>query len=296
MESRIVALGHSTLDHVFGVDEVKLPPAKLRSKTYTRRVGGMGAVAALAAAGAGGKVSFIGRVGDDPAAASIRTRMEQAGIDTSQLRVFPGAQTPVAAVLVDARGERLTAGYRGSALPGDADWFEVPACDGVCTDPRWVLGARRLLRVARERGVPSVLDAELTEGDILEQLVPLASHAVFSETGLGAFRAGDPRTALRAAVRLGAQVAAVTRGGDGMLIWDGAEFYELPSFRVQVRDTTGAGDTFHGALAVALAEGQALVPAFRFAAAAAALLVSRTGPDRTPASRVEITALLERGE
>ncbi len=296
MGSRIVALGHSTLDHVFGVDEVKLPPAKLRSKTYVRRVGGMSAVAALAAAGAGGQVSFIGRVGDDPAAAAIRQRMEQAGIDTSQLRNFPGAQTPVAAVLVDAKGERLTAGYRGSALPGEADWFTVPDCDGVCTDPRWVTGAERLLRTARERGIPSVLDAELTEGDILEHLVPLASHAVFSETGLTAFRAGDPAAALRAAVGLGAKVAAVTRGGEGMLIWDGAEFHELQSFKVQVRDTTGAGDTFHGALAVALAEGQALISAFRFASAAAALLVSRTGPERAPASRAEIEALLARGE
>lgn len=291
---KVVALGHATLDHVFGTEEVKLPPAKLRARTYTRRVGGMGAVAALAARAAGAEVAFIGRIGDDPSGDAARERLQGAGIDTRQLRAFPHAQTPVAAVLVDARGERLTCSYRGSALPGDASWFDIPPCDAVCTDPRWPPGAARILAEARARGIPSVLDGELTEGDILEALVPLASHAVFSESGLAAWRPDPPERALRIAVDAGARVAAVTRGERGVLCWDGKAFLELPSYEVEVRDTTGAGDTYHGALAAALAEGQALEDALRFAAAAAAILVSRAGPQRENASRAEIEALIAR--
>jgi sulfofructose kinase len=291
---RVVALGHATLDHVFGTEEVRLPPAKLRARTYARRVGGMGAVAALAARAAGAEVAFIGRVGDDPSGEAARERLSSAGIDTTRLRAFEHAQTPVAAVLVDARGERLTCGYRGSALPGDASWFDVPACDAVCTDPRWPPGAARILQEARARGVPSVLDAELTEGEILEGLVPLASHAVFSESGLAAWRPGPPEQALRIAVSAGATIAAVTRGERGVLCWDGSSFLELPSYRVEVRDTTGAGDTYHGALAAALAAKLALPDALRFAAAAAAVLVSRAGPDRENASRAEIEDLIAR--
>lgn len=293
---KVVALGHSTLDHVFGVDAMSLPPAKLRARSYTRRVGGMSAVAALAARAAGAEVDFIGRVGDDPSGDSVRERLDSAGIDTAQLRAFPMAQTPVAAVLVDARGERLTAGYRGSALPGDAGWVRVPACDAVTTDPRWPPGAALILREARARGIPSVLDAELTEGTILEGLVPLASHPVFSETGLAAWRSGPREAALRFAVAAGATIAAVTLGEHGVIAWDGQSFLRLPSYRVEVRDTTGAGDTYHGALAAALAEGQALPDALRFAAAASAILVSRSGPDRPLASRDEIMALIARDD
>lgn len=291
---KVVALGHATLDHVFGTEEVKLPPAKLRARTYGRRVGGMGAVAALAARAAGAEVAFIGRVGDDASGELVAERLSAVGIDVAQLRAFEHAQTPVAAVLVDAHGERLTCGYRGSALPGDAAWFELPECDAVCTDPRWPPGAARIMREARERGIPSVLDAELTEGEILEGLVPLASHAVFSETGLAAWRPGPPEELLRIAVTAGATVAAVTRGGDGVLCWDGTSFLELPSFKVEVRDTTGAGDTYHGALAAALAAKMELPRALLFAAAAAAVLVSRSGPDRENASRAEIEDLIAR--
>ncbi len=291
---KVVALGHATLDHVFGIETAALPPAKLRARTYARRVGGMGAVAALAARAAGAEVDFIGRVGDDPTGEAVRERLSSVGIDTTQLNAFAHAQTPVAAVLVDARGERLTCGYRGSALPGDPSWFEVPDCDAVCTDPRWPPGAARVMREARERGIPSVLDAELTEGEILEGLVPLASHAVFSETGLAAWRPGPPEQALRIAVSSGAKIAAVTRGEHGVLCWDGSSFLELPSFRVEVRDTTGAGDTYHGALAVALAAKLKLPDALLFAAAAAAILVSRSGPDRENASRAEIEELIAR--
>ena len=186
--------------------------------------------------------------------------------------------------------------FGGRALPGDPGWVEVPACDAVCTDPRWPPGAALILREARARGIPSVLDAELTEGDILEHLVPLASHPVFSETGLAAWRAGPQEAALRIAVASGAKVAAVTLGERGVLAWDGTSFLRLPAYRVEVRDTTGAGDTYHGALATALAEGRALPDALRFAAAASAILVSRSGPDRELASSAEIAALMERDD
>ena len=151
------------------------------------------------------------------------------------------------------------------------------------------------LAAARARGRPGMLDADVAPRADLVRLVGLASWAVFSTPGLAAYRDGPPADALAAARAAGVDHAVVTLGEQGLL-WlapGAATPQALPAYALApVVDTTGAGDVFHGALGVALAEGRAPEAALRFAAAAAALKCLRPGGTRGAPRRAEVEALL----
>lgn len=288
MAPRVVCLGSAVLDHGFAVDEVPIAPAKARARAYRARVGGMAANAAIAVARLGGAASLVARLGDDANGAAARDELAAEGVDVAAVRLFPGARSPVSAVLVDQRGERVTIGWRGEALPADPGW--LPSLAGAAAlhcDPRWPEGAARALEDAAARNIPSVLDGEKGEARILRDLVPRVGHAVFSETGLSTYAPGlRAAEALRRALAEGrTALAAVTRGERGVLwLARGMEAPgAIPAFRVEATNTTGAGDVFHGAYALALAEGQGVPAALRFAAAAGALRARDGETPRRPA-------------
>ncbi|HZF76259.1 MAG TPA: PfkB family carbohydrate kinase [Acetobacteraceae bacterium] len=275
------------MDHAFWVDEVALPPSKTRASAYKVGAGGLSANASIAVQRLGGQAVFWGRVGDDPNGPMLLEALNAEGIDTGSCRLAPGGRTPVSAVLVDRVGERSIFAFRGEGLGTDPSWLPLDRLAGarsVLTDPRWVEGAAALLEAARARGIPSVLDGEKSETRLLLDLVPRVDHAIFSVPGLANYAPGlRPADALRRALDQGCQVAAVTRGEDGTLwMMPGDERPRtMPAFRVAAHNTTGAGDVFHGAYALAIAEGQPPERAMRFASAAGALR-ARDGetPDR----------------
>ena len=105
------------------------------------------------------------------------------------------------------------------------------------------------------------------------------------------------REACRAIREMGAKCVVVTLGERGLVYFDGETFGELPAFEVEVVDTTGAGDVFHGAFCYGLAQGFPLQENLRFAAAAAALKCRRIGGRAGIPRRAEVDAFLrERGE
>ena len=142
--------------------------------------------------------------------------------------------------------------------------------------PCWSTTAFRLppraLLAALPPGVPSVLDAEGGDPAELRRLAALVRYPVFSRSGLeGAAAQADPEAALRSLDLPRAAARAVTLGQAGSLWLVGDAVHHIPAPSVAVRDTTGCGDVFHGAFALAIAEGQAPLDAARFASAAAAL-------------------------
>lgn len=295
MAPRVICLGSTVLDHLFRVGEIPAPPAKERASAYAAMVGGMAANAAIAVARLGGRAVLWGRLGEDANGAAARAELEGEGVDCTHLRGFPAARTPVSAVIVDKRGERVTFGWRGEALPADPAWLPLDALEGAGAlhcDPRWPEGAATALEAAAQRGIPTVLDAEKGEARILLDLVPRAAHAVFSEGGLANYAPGlRPADGLRRALAQGrTELAAVTRGERGVLwLARGMDApAAIPAFPVEAANTTGAGDVFHGAHALALAEGMATPDALRFASAAGAL---RARDGQTP-RRAAVQALL----
>lgn len=283
----VICLGNVVADHTFWVEDIPQPPSKNIARAYSLGPGGMAANAAIAVVRLGGRAMFWGRIGDDLNGEPLEEALAAEDVDVSELRRVPGARTPVSAVLVDRAGERTILNFRGEGLDRDPSWLpldELGRAQAFLCDPRWPEGAVRALEAARRHGVPSVIDGEKSETRILVELVPRVDHAVFSVTGLQNFAPGvSPAEGLRRALRAGGatRVAAVTRGEKGTL-WMTRENQtprETPAFQVEATNTTGAGDVFHGAYALAIAEEQPLPAAMRFASAAGAL---RARDGRTP--------------
>lgn len=294
----IVCVGHCALDRVFGMDSWPTGSAKIVADRFEESGGGMAANASVAAARLGARVSFWGPTGADATARRIREQLEEEGVDTGNLRSFEGMTTSTSAVLVDAGGERLVVGYRGTALQASADWLEsvsLTDAGALLADVRWVAGARVALRAARAAGIPAILDGEIAPREILRSLAAEAGHIVFSERGLASMSGEPMDDALRGVVSRGAEVAAVTLGEHGVRWMEASEpsrVFEQKGFPIRAVDTLAAGDVFHGAYAVAVAERRSVADAMRFACAAAAIKCTRTGGRNGAPSREEVEVFL----
>ena len=274
----VICLGNVVADHVFRVDEVPQPPAKAQARGYKLTVGGMAANAAIAVKRLGGRAAFWGRVGDDSNATLLTGELRAEGIDLTGMHAVAGARSPVSAVLVDRYGERAIMGFRGEGLGTDPSWLPLGMlreARGFLCDPRWPEGAQVALEAAEKLNIPTVLDGERSETRLLLDLVPRVRYAIFSAPGLNNFAPGQrPAEALRRAVSGGVtRMAAVTRGENSTLWLRRGETLprEMKAFRIEARDTTGAGDVFHGAFALGMAEGMDEEAALRFGSAAGAL-------------------------
>src|SRR5262249_32561864 len=148
---------------------------------------------------------------------------------------------------------------------------------------------------ARARGLTVVLDADKPTL-VSDPLFRLATHVVFSAECLRATAGLEDLTAALARIATATEsFLAVTNGPNDVLWRDGATLRKCPAFQVKAVDTLGAGDAFHGAFALALAEGREVVAALRFAAAAAGLKCTRLGGSAAAPRRAEVEALLARG-
>ncbi len=299
---RIICVGHAALDRVFAVNAWPMDSGKIPAHRFEESGGGMAANAAAAIARLGGEAVFWGPTGEDTVADVIRSQLAADGVNTEYLRRFRGRTSSHSAVIVDERGERMVVGYRGSALQAPADWLpleQIGFAGALLADVRWPEGAAEALHAARDEGVPAVLDAEIADIDVLHRLTGIADHVIFSESGLSAWSGDDLEGGLHRVLSKGARVAAVTRGAAGVTWMEGdvpGKLQHFPAYEVSVVDTLAAGDVFHGAYALGLAEGLSPGAAIQFASAAAAIKCTRPGGRRGAPNRDEVQVFLkERG-
>ena len=285
----VICAGIVTVDLVLSTEADVVRGEKTRARDSLLVPGGCALNAALAIARLGGRAVLAGRTGDDLFGDWTRRQAAAAGVDTRLLDALPGVSTSRSAVLVAPDGERTIVNHRAKPLYAEGlDGVDLGQARAVLTDTRWPAGAADLLRAARDAGLPGVIDAEAPVSLAAEAL-RLASHVAFSEQGLADYAgAADGAALARASRELGRWVC-VTRGPEPVLCHDGIDLTEVPAFPVVAVDTLGAGDVWHGAFALALAEGRPEALAVRFANAAGALKTTRRGgslPDRTDIARL----------
>lgn len=293
---RLISLGACVVDAIMKVDHIPGGDAKVLAEDGVVIGAGMAVAAACAAAAMGAEVAVWGRIGGDRIGDFFLADLEDAGVDTSAIHRAEGARTAVSSVIVDAHGQRLVVPYFDTRLGFDADWLPIQHLDDVdcvLADTRWPNGARRLLTEARDRGLIRVFDGDVSAPEILRELAPLASHAIFSEPGFNLFSGGEdvPGELLKHAGDFEGCMG-VTLGERGFAWVEDGQLREVPAPRVEVVDTLAAGDTFHGAFAVAITEGKTVEAAAQFACAAAALKCTRFGGRTGIPTRPEVEALV----
>ncbi|MDF3035933.1 MAG: sugar kinase, partial [Paucimonas sp.] len=271
------------------------------STGYFEVGGGTAANAAVAVARLGGNVAYWGRAGNDSAGHTMKRDLAAYNIDVTNFKLCDGAKSSISAVLVARDGERMIVNFRGEGLPDSTVWLpldEVKEAKAVHADIRWVSGTKTIFTAARAAGIPTVLDGEIAEETAYAAVLPLTDHAIFSEPGLRAFAGEKTLTqagyvaALEKLRNLGCAVAAVTRGDHGILWLDKDGMHTQASFPVEVVDTTGAGDVFHGAYALAIGEGCTVAESMRFSSAVSALKCTRQGGRAGIPTRAEVNAFL----
>ncbi|WP_327182507.1 ribokinase [Streptomyces sp. NBC_01334] len=288
----IVVLGSTNMDLVAYVEK---PPQ--RGETVTGREfrtipGGKGANQAVAAAHAGGTVSMIGAVGNDAFGTRLRSTLEHSGVNTDHLRTVESPSGTAHIVVDDEGGNAIVVvpGANGTVdhlVPGDE--VLISSADALLLQLEVPLAAVvASARAARAHGVRTILTpapAQPLPPELLaatDLLVP-NEHEAATLTGRT-----DPREAATALLDSVPEVV-ITLGSSGSLYATrGAQPLTVPAPRVTAVDSTGAGDTFVGALAVALGEGRPVREALAWASAAAALSVQRPGASASMPYRSEI--------
>jgi len=298
MTRPIVVLGSVNADLVLRCERLPRPGETLHGEDFQTLPGGKGANQAVAAARLGGCVEFIGCIGDDAFGTAARATLERAGIGTAHLRTQAGVPTGVAMILVERSGQNSIALAAGAnarldiAQVDDASAVIAGASLLVCQLESPLAAVQHAIGIARRHGVPVLLNPApaqplppslLAEVDIL---VPNESEAALL---LNASAAIDPTAAAEALRTQGPATVIVTLGGDGICIADDRGTRGRPAPKTQVVDTTGAGDTFIGAFAVALQEGLGTDEAAAFAQRAAAISVTRAGAMASMPTREQLT-------
>ncbi len=298
---RVLVVGSANMDYVVAAPRLPGPGETVTGGALLINHGGKGANQAVAARRLGAEVKFIGCVGADAAGAAIRARLAAEGIDVSGVSSTSEAATGTALIVVDPDGRNQIAVAPGAshrvsveivaARRDDFAWPQVVMCPLELPPPTvaWTL------REAKSRGALTVFNPAPVQplpDDVwsdVDYLTPNEGEAARLTGGIV-----DPEAAAGALLARGVGTDVVTLGARGVLACRGAAPLRVAAPAVSAIDTTGAGDAFNGALAVALGEGRPLDHALRFAAAAGALACTRRGAQDSLPARAEVDALLDR--
>ncbi len=272
---RVVGIGQCSWDYLAVVDSFPASDSKAEVSEWQEQGGGPVATALVALARLGITADFHGVVGDDREGAKIRESLHSEGIDISGLVTRNMALSQKAFIAIERKSAKRTIFWE---RPSGAPLLPVELPEALLADCCFLLldglmseTSLFAAKKARSLGIPVMLDAGKVRPGMLK-IARSCDYLVASEQfALDLGWAGDPAAFQPQAKRLGAPVVTITLGERGSVTYRDSEIICLPAFPVEARDTTGAGDVFHGAYAYGLLRGLDLRDTIRFASAAAAM-------------------------
>jgi len=301
MVAKIVIVGSFNTDLTAYTERMPRPGETIIGKKFVTGPGGKGSNQAVAAARLGAEVTFVGRVGQDVFAEIGLGIWKQEGINTDFVIRDPQNATGVAPIWVDSSGENTIIVIPGANLavsPSDVDAAVdvIAGADVLITQFEINFDAlKHALQVARSHGVRTILNPA-PAARVSREILALADFLTPNETELEVLAdKGDAaiETVARSLLTTEQQTVVVTLGAQGARWVNQTGSALIPTFDVNVVDTTGAGDAFNGGFALALAEGFPLQEAIRFGNATAALSVTKPGTAPSMPRRNEVERLLK---
>lgn len=271
-----VALGLNAVDHLIVVPHYPGFNSKVPFLSHTLAPGGQCATAMVTLARLGMRARYIGKVGSDDLGSVQFRSLESEGVEATGVTVVDGAASQIAFIVIDqASGERTVIWHRDERLmiePHEVNAGAVTSGRVLHLDGHNVAASIAAARYARAAGIPTVLDIDnIYEGS--EGLLPLIDFLISSTSfPLRMTQESDLRTALKKLSEMtGSLFVAATLGRDGVLAYFRGEYIYSPAFTVDCRDTTGAGDAFHGGFIYGLLAGLSVEETLRVANAVAGL-------------------------
>lgn len=293
----ILVIGSMNADLVVRAPRFPQPGETISGEDLQIIPGGKGANQAVAAARQGASVAMVGRVGNDSFGPELLNNLKQNNVDTSHVKVDPESATGTAVIVLDANGQNsivLSPGGNGRVSPADVGnvsfsghkllllQLEIPIeTVSSATQRAKANGSRVLLNPAPARSLPG-------------ELISLPDFLLPNETELSRLtnQPVDDLTSAEKAAKIlferGAQNVIVTLGANGALIVNKELTKHIPAFKVEVIDTTAAGDAFIGGFASALLQNKSLEEAVRYGCACGALATTKFGAQPSLATREEV--------
>jgi len=272
----ITVVGSINMDLVVQTDRFPKQGETALGNLYTTVPGGKGANQAVAAARLGSDVKMIGAVGQDAFGIELLAGLEEEGIQIQHVKQTDGA-SGIANILLSEGDNRIIvvpgANHSVTSEEIEALTEQLAASDLVMMQLEMPIPViQRTLEICHQHGVPTILNPAPASG-FTAQFLPYCTYLTPNETEAEEIFGGDWETVLQDYPNR----LVVTLGHKGAQFYDGEKQVIVEGFPTKAVDTTGAGDTFNGALAAALAEGLAFEEAVRFANAAASLSVEKFG-------------------
>ena len=291
----VIGLGYSAVDYLGTVPHLPALDSKLEMIDFSRQGGGPAATATVAAARLGAKSAFVGHIGSDDLGDFMVRDFAKEDVDTSHVVRREGASSQFSFIMVDRKTGKRTIVWTRSEIPPldpaclDKDF--LTSCKVLHLDRHEIAAGIQAARWVREAGGIVSMDAGTYVPDI-DDLLP---HV---DVLIGSYRfardaTGEPNPAACARLLLkDRRIAGVTCGEGGSYFAAQGEEFHIPAFKVQVVDTTGAGDVFHGAFAYGLSQGWDAKRCAAFASAAAALKCTKLGGRAGIPTREQAEALM----
>lgn len=283
---QVTVIGSINLDMVTTSDRMPHQGETMMGTGFNTVPGGKGANQAVAAARLGADVSMIGCVGDDPFGKVLLENLHREGVLTDGVEPVTGVSSGVATILVSDGDNRII------VTPGANDYvtpmYVEQYLDVIDHSDMVVLQLEIPLQTIEyvtgycyRHNIPVILNPAPIQ-EVPDEVLKQITYVTPNETEVTALDVGKEKL-------------IVTEGKQGVRYYQNGEVQHVPGFNVTVEDTTGAGDTFNGALAVCLAETQPLKEAIVFANAAAALSVQKFGAQGGMPSRSEVIEFMKKG-
>jgi len=279
---KILAIGGVTIDRIGSLSRMPDWDDTEYFRDFTIQQGGMAATAMVAVARLRGEAEFMGGVGDDEAGRLVMETFTAEGVNSDRVKIFPGERTAESVVLVNSKNGRRTILHHGGVQEYTSLGRDDIALEDVTflhLDGYWFDTALKTALRAKSMGVTVTMDPSSSLNEMkARKLFPLAEYVIPSHSyAMKLTGIQDPFEAAEVIRSMGARTVIVTHGEKGAYILGNDGRVHVPAFRIRPVDTTGAGDTFHGAFIYGLSIGYDMVTAVKFASAAAAIKCMRTG-------------------
>ena len=301
--SKIVVVGSSNTDMIIQIAKIPVPGETVIGGEFSSAAGGKGANQAVAAARAGGNVTFVACVGDDMFGQQAVDGFIKDGINVDFIKKVTDAPSGVALIFVGGSGENsiaVASGANAHLYPEDITTLQhvISTADILVMQLETPLETvKKAAELAYKAGVKVILNpapAQRLDDELLSKISIITPNEIETEL-LTNVKVEDDISAGKAAKVLldkGIESVIITLGARGAFLATADKSELIPGFKVQAVDTTAAGDVFNGALAVGLSENKPFDEAIRFANAAAALSVTKLGAQPSAHSREEIESFL----